>query len=147
MPITSNPDHIGPMHIGPMLNCEPGGNPYHQFVANRWINLRYRWGLWKTFPSSVTIWLGGRATSVNHGGEHEWNQNRYRFCGRAKKAEPPPTYDVNRDSGTTSANGGCLRRIVGRTHHMPAFSPGASSQTTCFIFLNCNNVFSTIGWQ
>ena len=27
-----------------------------------------------------------------------------------KKAEPPPTRDVNRDSGTASANGGWLRR-------------------------------------
>ena len=27
-----------------------------------------------------------------------------------KKAEPPPTRDVNRDSGTDSANGGWLRR-------------------------------------
>jgi hypothetical protein len=29
-----------------------------------------------------------------------------------KKAEPPPTCDVNRDSGTDSANGGWLRRLV-----------------------------------
>ncbi len=28
------------------------------------------------------------------------------------KAEPPPTGDVNRDSGTDSANGGWLRRLV-----------------------------------
>src|SRR5487761_2708952 len=27
-------------------------------------------------------------------------------CGLTKKAEPPPTRDVNRDSGTASANGG-----------------------------------------
>jgi hypothetical protein len=34
-------------------------------------------------------------------------------CSRlTKKAEPPPTYDVNRDSGTASANGGWLRRLV-----------------------------------
>jgi hypothetical protein len=32
-----------------------------------------------------------------------------------KKAEPPPTHDVNRDSGTDSANGGWLRRLV--RHH------------------------------
>src|ERR1017187_4186356 len=31
-----------------------------------------------------------------------------------KKAEPPPTCDVNRDSGTESANGGWLRRLVRR---------------------------------
>ena len=31
-----------------------------------------------------------------------------------KKAEPPPTRDVNRDSGTASANGGWLRRLVRR---------------------------------
>src|SRR5471032_3178876 len=29
-----------------------------------------------------------------------------------KKAEPPPTRDGNRDSGTASANGGWLRRLV-----------------------------------
>ena len=28
------------------------------------------------------------------------------------KAEPQPNYDVNRDSGTDSANGGWLRRLV-----------------------------------
>src|ERR1022692_3220362 len=32
-----------------------------------------------------------------------------------KKAEPPPTRGVNRDSGTASANGGWLRRLV--RHH------------------------------
>jgi hypothetical protein len=36
------------------------------------------------------------------------------MCERCltKKAEPPPTRDVNRDSGTDSANGGWLRRLV-----------------------------------
>jgi hypothetical protein len=29
-----------------------------------------------------------------------------------KKAEPPPTHDVNRDSGTAMTNGGWLRRLV-----------------------------------
>src|ERR1039458_10190203 len=29
-----------------------------------------------------------------------------------KQAEPPPTRGVNRDSGTASANGGWLRRLV-----------------------------------
>jgi hypothetical protein len=32
--------------------------------------------------------------------------------GLTKKAEPPPTRDVSRDSGTASANGGWLRRLV-----------------------------------
>ena len=36
-------------------------------------------------------------------------------CGLTKKAEPPPTRDVNRDSGTASANGSWLRRLV--RHH------------------------------
>jgi hypothetical protein len=35
-----------------------------------------------------------------------------------KKAEPPPTRDVNRDSGTDSANGGWLRRLVRRHGHI-----------------------------
>jgi hypothetical protein len=39
--------------------------------------------------------------------------------GLTKKAEPPPTRDVNRDSGTESANGGWLRRLVRqRTHNI-----------------------------
>src|ERR1035438_9648431 len=32
--------------------------------------------------------------------------------GLKEKAEPPTTRDVNRDSGTESANGGWLRRLV-----------------------------------
>jgi len=36
-------------------------------------------------------------------------------CCLTKKAEPPPTRGVNRDSGTASANGGWLRRLV--RHH------------------------------
>src|ERR1035441_1575847 len=32
--------------------------------------------------------------------------------GLTSKAEPPPTRGVNRDSGTDSANGGWLRRLV-----------------------------------
>src|ERR1039457_466305 len=40
--------------------------------------------------------------------------------GLTKKAEPPPTCDVNRDSGTDSANGGWLRRLV-RPHVSHAF--------------------------
>jgi hypothetical protein len=35
-----------------------------------------------------------------------------------KKAEPPPTRDVNRDSGTASANGGWLRRLVRPLGHI-----------------------------
>ena len=34
--------------------------------------------------------------------------------GLTKKAEPPPTRGVNRDSGTDRANGGWLRRLVRR---------------------------------
>ena len=50
-----------------------------------------------------------------------YNNNQYgrlKFIsarsGLTKKAEPPPTRDVNRDSGTASANGGWLRRLVRR---------------------------------
>src|SRR5665213_148207 len=35
-----------------------------------------------------------------------------RSSSLTKKAEPPPTRDANRDSGTASANGGWLRRLV-----------------------------------
>src|ERR1035437_7176780 len=38
--------------------------------------------------------------------------------GPTKKAEPPPTRDVNRDSGTDSANGGWLRRLVRPLAHV-----------------------------
>src|ERR1035437_6548789 len=43
--------------------------------------------------------------------------NAWRLC-LTKKAEPPPTRDVNRDSGTASANGGWLRRLVRRMAHI-----------------------------
>jgi hypothetical protein len=33
-------------------------------------------------------------------------------CGLTKKAEPPLTRSVGRDSGTDNANGGWLRRLV-----------------------------------
>src|ERR1019366_8566469 len=42
----------------------------------------------------------------------------WRECGLTEKAEPPPTRDVNRDSGTASANGGWLRRLVRRLNHV-----------------------------
>jgi len=38
--------------------------------------------------------------------------------GLTKKAEPPPTRGVNRDSGTASANGGWLRRLVRPQHKL-----------------------------
>ena len=38
-----------------------------------------------------------------------------RIISLTKKAEPPPTRGVNRDSGTASANGGWLRRLVRQT--------------------------------
>ena len=39
-----------------------------------------------------------------------------RLNGLTKKAEPPPTRDVNRESGTASANGGWLRRLRRLAH-------------------------------
>ena len=46
-------------------------------------------------------------------GEAKWSVNTLHTRVRlTKKAEPPPTCDVNRDSGTASANGGWLRRLV-----------------------------------
>ena len=42
-----------------------------------------------------------------------------------KKAEPPPTRDGNRDSGTDSANGGWLRRLV-RPHSVQSKSSHVS---------------------
>jgi len=42
-----------------------------------------------------------------------------RMCRLTKKAEPPPTRDVNRDSGTDSANGGWLRRLVRPLREIP----------------------------
>jgi hypothetical protein len=40
-----------------------------------------------------------------------------RECGLTKKAEPPPTRSVNRDSGTDRAIGGWLQRLVRRRRH------------------------------
>ena len=45
-----------------------------------------------------------------------------------KKAEPPPTRDVNRDSGTASANGGWLRRLV-RHQRREIHNKSGSNQT------------------
>ena len=47
--------------------------------------------------------------------------------GLTKKAEPPPACGMNRDSGTDSANGGWLRRLVRpRFRHIANdYPPGA----------------------
>src|ERR1035437_4150926 len=63
-------------------------------------------------------------TAINNNKEPAISRiNRLRFrvfimlyCRLTKKAEPPPTNDVNRDSGTDSANGGWLRRLVRPQH-------------------------------
>ena len=52
----------------------------------------------------TTSWaLEARTISLEYGSAHS---------SLTKKAEPPPTRGVNRDSGTDSANGGWLRRLV-----------------------------------
>src|ERR1700722_4462167 len=53
------------------------------------------------------------------------------YSGLTKKAEPPPTRDVNRDSGTASANGGWLRRLVRR--HIVHISKSCA-KNPCFPF-------------
>ena len=47
----------------------------------------------------------------------------YRSIRLTKKAEPPPIRDANRDSGTDSANGGWLRRLVRQHSHLDANIP------------------------
>src|ERR1039457_538812 len=59
-----------------------------------------------------------------------WQKKTYCFVVRSqnrltKKAEPPPTRDVNRDSGTASANGGWLRRLV--RHRRPHLASSSIS--------------------
>ena len=50
--------------------------------------------------------------------------------GLTKKAEPPPTRGVNRDSGTASANGGWLRRLVRpHGHHLVSARVNQNSKT------------------
>jgi hypothetical protein len=51
-------------------------------------------------------------------------------CGLTKKAEPPPTRDVNRDSGTASANGGWLRRLVRHMIHGQLLRRGMMAMPT-----------------
>ena len=46
---------------------------------------------------------------------------------RSNVAEPPPTRDVNRDSGTESANGGWLRRLVEPSRCAADLAAGLSS--------------------
>jgi hypothetical protein len=52
-------------------------------------------------------------------------------CGLTKKAEPPPTCDANRDSGTDSANGGWLRRLVRQHRHTNLILAAYSKATKC----------------
>src|SRR5271166_2870200 len=63
-----------------------------------------------------------------------------------KKAEPPPTCDVNRDSGTASANGGWLRRLV-RHRHSQLFggqTTPSNSLGNCFGSTGQNNLMSKL---
>src|SRR5450759_1454537 len=55
-------------------------------------------------------------------------------CCLTKKAEPPPTRDVNRDSGTDSANGGWFRRLV-RPHGINLHPALTCSEPAC-----CQNI-------
>src|SRR5665213_2536054 len=50
--------------------------------------------------------------------------------GLTKKAEPPPTRDVNRDSGTDRANGGWLRRLVRQHGHNSNLRPNKMQRQT-----------------
>jgi len=58
------------------------------------------------------------------------------YSSLTKKAEPPPTRDVNRDSRTVSANGGWLRRLVRPQLHVsiqiirPILKPAARQTTS-----------------
>ena len=65
--------------------------------------------------TSETGWLDAASHQV---GKYDWRfwQVSVVHSGLTKKAEPPPTRGVNRDSGTDSANGGWLRRLVRRRH-------------------------------
>ncbi len=61
-----------------------------------------------------------------------WRNPILRFITRrrlTKKAEPPPTRGVNRDSGTNSANGGWLRRLVRPRSHVKIFFNLSSNET------------------
>ena len=77
-------------------------------------------------------------------------------CGRSgltKKAEPPPTRFVGRDSGTDSANGGWLRRLVRPRHHhkslnfLIAFRKDATAKTTPSNPPNANKILATTEFQ
>src|ERR1035441_6505880 len=68
-------------------------------------------------PQSVVFRLNFLTFEINCGSEYSMM-----ICHLTKKAEPPPTRDVNRDSGTDSANGGWLRRLVRHLVHNSRFS-------------------------
>ena len=67
-------------------------------------------------------------------------QNPKTRCGLTKKAEPPPTRGVNRDSGTTSANGGWLRRLVRPHGHNHATSRKKSNRQQIHVAFRVNCV-------
>jgi hypothetical protein len=56
-------------------------------------------------------------------------KNQTRPSRLTKKAEPPPTCGVNRDSGTASANGGWLRRLVRPKHRHNSIKSGKSKRS------------------
>src|ERR1019366_4463153 len=55
------------------------------------------------------------------------------LCCLTKKAEPPPTRDVNRDSGTDSANGGWLRRLVRQQNIHDSIKPVNRKPIGCIL--------------
>jgi hypothetical protein len=64
------------------------------------------------------VWLPQSKTSRNFSGGLVKHGYSFTETALTKKAEPPPTRGVNRDSGTDSANGGWLRRLVRQTVHV-----------------------------
>ena len=63
---------------------------------------------------------------------NSWSCRVHALVSPTKKAEPPPTRDVNRDSGTASANGGW--RLVRRHHREPL------SKTHCFMCMSASSL-------
>jgi len=71
-------------------------------------------------------WIDGESIDGKHREADDIGNNRpkndeydlfhKRVSGLTKKAEPPPTRGVDRDSGTDNANGVKLRRLVRRQH-------------------------------
>jgi hypothetical protein len=86
-------------------------------VNGCWLTLEYI-GDGKILKPWWLTSLGRISKSNRNQNGADKDSHKVTLSSLTKKAEPPPTNGVNRDSGTASANGGWLRRLVRLLAHL-----------------------------